>query len=126
MPLLASQMLPEPKEVEVNVLKVDKALLGKTFKQEQKKVVAALEALSEDEDETVSTSRSRGRTCMHACLSPTSHQGVDHATLIHPSIHESPQLCNKQKLQAFQAELASKGQAELEGCVVTKDMCVGV
>ena len=37
----------------MNVLAVDKKLLGKTFKQDQKKVLAALEALSEDEDESV-------------------------------------------------------------------------
>ena len=35
------------------MLTADKKLLGKTFKQEQKKVLAALEALSEDEDGTV-------------------------------------------------------------------------
>ena len=41
------------RQVEMNVLAVDKKLLGKTFKQDQKKVLAALEALSEDEDESV-------------------------------------------------------------------------
>lgn len=46
----------------MTVLAVDKKLLGKTFKADQKKVLDALQALSEDEDEAV-----RG-CCMCVCF----------------------------------------------------------
>jgi len=52
-PLIASYTLPEPREEEVWVMKADKAVIGKTFKQEQKKVMAALEALTEEGGERV-------------------------------------------------------------------------
>ncbi|CAM9565940.1 unnamed protein product [Ectocarpus sp. 12 AP-2014] len=49
--MLASCKLPEPKVVTEYKLQIDRKALGKTFKAEQKKVIAALEALSEKEED---------------------------------------------------------------------------
>jgi len=70
-PLVASYTLPEPREEEVWVMKAEKAVIGKTFKQEQKKVMAALEALTEEGGEGVDQFQKRleeeGSTILEGC-----------------------------------------------------------
>lgn len=47
-PMLATQKLDSPREIEIAKLKLDRKVLGKVFKQDQRVVSSALEALAED------------------------------------------------------------------------------
>jgi len=49
--MTAAQRLDEPKMMEFITVEPDKKVIGKTFKGEQKKVIAALSALAEDDEE---------------------------------------------------------------------------
>ncbi|CAN0444458.1 unnamed protein product [Ascophyllum nodosum] len=52
-PMMASHQLDEPRVITAYKLQVDRKALGVTFKGDQKKVMAALEAMSENEEEVL-------------------------------------------------------------------------